>query len=141
MRTPLFPRLAVALLLALSCCSTPNRKEADSSIDITYVQGHDRFRFAAESRNEQAVAKSIQEQRVVKETEVDRKEYLEFLDHVSKFVAAPKLPAPGEACRAPFTVSVRIGNDTQQIHGCRSTDDGALGRLVRRGEFLLYSQN
>jgi hypothetical protein len=48
-------------------------------------------------------------------------------------------PAASDACRTPYTITVRVGTETQTLQGCRGEDDGGLSRLVRDGEFLLYS--
>lgn len=136
----------------------------DSSVDITYVLGHSRRKLVAWAKNESFGGRTLLEQQIVHEAELDRARYSELFGKVEEFVAsAGSAPAPSAdsrprkpasnaavsasnaaaveaACRTPFTVTVRIGSDSKVLQGCRGTDAGSLSRLVREGEFLLHSR-
>ena len=156
------PRAAmlVALIAAASGCST-SRPQADagvgppsdapshaalsdSSIDISYVLGHSHRRFVAWGKKEVSGGQTLLDHQVLRESTIDHARYSDFLAKAEQFVNTPRRHpadqgAPDETCRTPFTVTLRIGSDTQIMQGCRGEDDGALSHLVRDGEFLLYS--
>jgi hypothetical protein len=122
---------------------------SDSSVDITYVLGHAHRRFAAHAKDTTYMAQSFFDHQILKENVIDPKHYADFLNKASQFISTPhRVPADQtavalaeeEACRAPFTVTVRVGSETKSTRGCRVTDDGALSHLVRDGEFLLFSR-
>ena len=127
----------------------------DSSVEITYVLGHIQHRFMAEAKDGKVTAKTIMDRKVLGEGSVDASRYLKFFDKVSTFSATLHQESTGphdpslsinydtssqDSCRAPFTVTIRVGKNAKTMAGCRSTDDGHLSRLVLDGEFLLYSK-
>jgi hypothetical protein len=128
---------------------------SDSSVDINYVLGHAHRRFMAQGKDSSFKGQTFLDRKLLKENDIDQGHYSTFLGKATQFIATPhRLPAeqnkdaiasssaaPTEdSCRCPFTVTVRIGADTQSVHGCRAADDGALSHLVRDGEFLLFSR-
>jgi hypothetical protein len=118
---------------------------ADSSIDISYVLGHSHRRFVAWAKKESFGGQTLVDHQVLRESGIERAHYSEFFGKAEQFVSAPRRhladqpAASEEACRTPFTVTVRVGTDTKTLQGCRGADEGALSHLVRDGEFLLYS--
>jgi hypothetical protein len=121
---------------------------ADSSIDITYVLGHSHRRFVAWSKNDACGGQTLVDHQILRESGIDRGHYTEYFNKVEQFVSTPHrkpaeqgAPLPADdACRTPFTVTLRLGSETKIVQGCRGADDGALSHLVRDGEFLLYAQ-
>lgn len=128
---------------------------SDSSVDISYVLGHSHRRFLIWSKNASCGGQTYLDHQVMRESEVDQKHYAEYFGKVAQFVGAPhRKPAEQavsgqqstppvsaeDACRTPFTVTLRVGSDTRVLQGCRGSDEGALSHLVRDGEFLLFSR-
>ena len=141
-------RIIVAFAVLVSGCATsppaaspspPPASDEASAVEISYFLGHASHRFVAEASGSGAVARSFLDRSILREGEVEKARYLEFLAKASKFVESPAR-APAESCRNPFTVTVRIGAMTRTTQGCRATDERGLSRLVREGEFLLYSK-
>jgi hypothetical protein len=115
-------------------------------VEIEYVLGRDHYHFEALARGAQVTATSTINRRVLDQGLISSNRYPEFLQKASHFIQqTQKNPsqqlAQQQGCRTPFVVTVKTQTDTQMVKGCRSTDDGALSRLIRDGEFLLYSKN
>jgi hypothetical protein len=137
-------------LTALSACSTSPAQRisgetlplSSSSVEIVYVLGHNQRKLLLSGQPQGAKAKAFLDQTLLNEAMVDLQRYGDFLRKALLFVSrndrAPAMQAP---CRAPFTVTVRIAAETHGSSGCRFSDEGmALSRLVKDGEFLLYSK-
>jgi len=158
--------LVVGLLLSYTACITPKPPQApeskkttattantplsknspellDSSIDIQYVLGHDHYRFFAAAEGNTIVGNTALNKQILEKGTMSQNRYPDYFKKVSHFIhEMKKLTSDDlESCRTPFTIIVKVGQNTQTAHGCRSTDGGALSRLVRDGEFLLYSKN
>jgi hypothetical protein len=147
--------LSLILILVASGCATqrplPEAASKDdlsevqnSRIDISYILGHSQRKISLHPKGGAYVAQAFLERRIMRETEIDSKAYLDFYAKTTQFIRAPKrnptgLPADG-LCRTPFVVTLQKGSETQTTQGCRGSDDGALSRLVWVGEFLLYSK-
>jgi hypothetical protein len=139
--------VAVTLLLfALAgCSSTPPKKNPEpvdpgsvSSVEINYVRGHNEHRLIATLKGEAAVAQTFLDRQVLAESTIDPGKYMGFLHQAAEFLKVPRRSPDHFPCRTPFTVTVRIGTDTQVTSGCLGADEGALSHLVRDGEFLLH---
>lgn len=151
-----FLRVAGILLLVMSC-STPLKPTSpsdaqvdpiplikpDSQVDIRYSLGHDHYFLVASAKGGEARAHFSLDKRVVHESPVDYLQYEQYLKRASGVVESlQKTPIQiSSSCRSPFTITILIGNHTQTAQGCRSNDHGSLSRLVKEGEFLLYSKN
>ncbi|OFZ53525.1 MAG: hypothetical protein A2428_12750 [Bdellovibrionales bacterium RIFOXYC1_FULL_54_43] len=139
-----------AILISAGCGAVPKQAGTEpvvvagheTSVDIAYVLGHNRHRFWAQSDASRVEARTYLDRQIVEEAGIDRARYLDFLEKAKTFVQSPRRsPASNTVvCRTPFTVTVRVGKDAYVATGCRGVDKGALGRLVREGEFLLYSK-
>lgn len=119
----------------------PVPKEAlrDSTVDISYVLGHSRRRLVTWARNDGFGGQMLMDHQILREKEIDQSHYSEFFGKAEGFVRTPRRKLAEDKCRTPFTVTIRIGSETQSLQGCRGSDDGALSHLVRDGEFLIYS--
>ncbi len=119
---------------------------SDSSVDIIYTLGHNQHRFTAESHSGKFVARTFLDKKLLDENAVDSLNYYDFVHKASNFmgdrrrVASVNNAESLASCRAPYTVVIRLSGDAKTYQGCRSIDDGNLSRLVRDGEFLLYSK-
>lgn len=149
MRTKvLFWATAVAFATLLQGCKNPPTKEkspsatesaTESSVVIHFVRGHNAHKLVASLRGGAAMAQSFLDRQVLAESTVDRAHYLNFLTQASEFLKTPRGAASERSpCRTPFTVTVRIGEETRAASGCVGSDEGALSHLVRDGEFLLH---
>jgi hypothetical protein len=140
-------------VLALSACGTgkvaPTPDTASvtvSSVEIEYSLGHYQHRFTADGHPGKAQVTTYLERDVVQHASVDPAKYDSFLSKAIAFTEKPKRAPTEEAeCRSPFQVVIKTGEKstekTYTSQGCRSSDDeGALSRLVRDGEFLLFSK-
>lgn len=141
---------ALSLPFALGGCAsapkTPASSPTDapsspSSVDIAYVLGHNQHRIHAESGTDGARAQAFIDKQMIEQSAIDRGHYAGFLVKASSFIEqSPKPSAPPAPCRTPFTVTVRIGEDTKTSHGCRASDEAAISHLVREGEVLLSTK-
>lgn len=114
----------------------------ESTIDIQYSLGKDRYRFIAVADGRQVTGNTFLNKQVLEKRQIDEKRYPDFLKKVSQFIHdVQRTPAQAASCKNPFTISVKIGTLIHKVKGCRSTDGGALSRLVRDGEYLLFSHN
>jgi hypothetical protein len=97
----------------------------------------------ATARAGAASAKALEDHELREEAKLDPKRYEDFHAKALAFVKAPRrtvAQSGATGCRNTFTVLVKEGDQSWSETGCRSTDDGAFGRLVRDGQFLLYSK-
>jgi hypothetical protein len=117
-----------------------------SSVEIEYALGHYQHRFTADGHAGNAQVTTYLERNIVEQALVDPAKYASFVAKDIAFSEKPKRAPTEEAeCRSPFKVVIKTGEKntekTYTSQGCRSSDnDGALSRLVRDGEFLLFSK-
>ncbi|MGK5086701.1 hypothetical protein WDW86_04030 [Bdellovibrionota bacterium FG-2] len=141
----LAPLLALSLLTGCaSSKSKPNEKmptpeEADSSIEISYVLGHNRYKFCAASQENVATGQTFMEREKLQDSRIDTAKYTAFLKKVAEFSTTSQR-VPASFCRSPFTVSFRIGKRKETLSGCRTGNEAALSKIIQEGEFLLYSK-
>ncbi len=122
------------------------KPDAESSVDISYVLARSQYRLIAQGRGSSFSGKSFLDREILKEKDLPKESYLDFLKKAVTFAQNHQGTAVGQIdesvppCRTPFTVTIRVGSAVQTTNGCRSTDAGNLSRLVRDGEQLLYSK-
>lgn len=161
-----FIGILALLILSISGCSTSSKSSGTqtspdgesvrwvpieqidhsqaSSIDIHYSLDRENFRFfASDSRAEpQSIAQAYMDKRLLKEGKITRERYLGFLKKAADLVkSCHKLEKTDGGCRNPFKIKIQLDQQFYSAAGCRSTDGGALSRLINEGEFLLYSKN
>lgn len=113
-----------------------------SSIEIEYSLGHSHYRLSLLSQGEQVEAKNMRDKDLLGKASIESEPYFDYLQKTLQFVQQPQnltVAAP-QACRNPYRVTVKIVEKTFASEGCRSWDDGTLSKLVKEGEFLLYSK-
>lgn len=148
-RLPLPTLLITAALLLVSGCahqkSTPVKDsspgaEIPSSVDISYFLGHTR-RITLDSKDGQVVGRNFMDRQVLKETRVDQGRFLAFYRKAGEFMQRMNRTPAGDipGCRTPFEITIKSDRETRTYKGCRSSDERGLSRLVKDGEFLLYS--
>jgi hypothetical protein len=119
-----------------------HEQASDSSVDIQYLLGRGLHRFMIQSAGNSVTANTSIDKQTVIQALIDARKYPDFLEKATIFVSQyQKNPSEPTLCRSPFVVIVRLGKEIQTARGCRSQDGGALSKLVRDGEFLLYSKN
>ncbi len=129
-------------LFIYAFCLPLQAGQINSSIEIQYALGRDHYRFVATSQNSSIVANTFLNRQVLDTGPIDSNRYPLFLKRVSDFISQIKKdPIPRPPCRSPFRITVKIGSEIHIASGCRSTNGGELSKLVRDGEFLLYSKN
>jgi hypothetical protein len=137
---------SVTLVFLAISCSTASKETrsgdlSDSSVDIQYILGKDHYRFLAEAKGDLARANTFLDKQSLDQGVVDPSQYSDFLKKAWGFIS--QSPSPEQPmCKTPFTVTVKIKEEIHVARGCRGTDNGALSKLVKDGEFLLlYSKN
>ena len=149
------PRLiAVSILcLALASCSTLRLKTGgdaahasarNSSFEITYYLGeHGQHRLAGFSTHSSPQLAAYLERSVIEERTVRSDQYDDYFSKIVDFAQrTQRAPSQNYECRAPFAIVAKIDGKTYSSKGCRtSKDDSSFSKLLREGEFLLYSKN
>jgi hypothetical protein len=121
--------------------SEQSAQMSNSSVSIEYVLGRDRYKFVARAENTKVMASTFLDKQLLKRGAIDEQRYPGFFTKASEIVQnLNRAPAADAFCRSPFILTVRTGSETKTARGCRSSDDGALSKLVKEGEFLLYSK-
>ncbi|MCM2276499.1 MAG: hypothetical protein NDJ89_00290 [Oligoflexia bacterium] len=121
----------------------PQEVLSDSQVEINYTLGHNvPRRMLIEAKDREILASTFVDHRKLAEERIESPRYPEFLQKASDFIAKmTRVPASeGPGCRTPFTITVRVKASIQKLQGCRMSEDGGLSRLVKEGEFLLYSK-
>ncbi len=140
--------ILIALTLIESGCASSKPKldtskqtpeEGDSNIEITYVLGHNRYKFCAAATESMAAGQTFIEREKLQDSKIDLAKYTAFLKRVSEFSALPQR-TPAAFCRSPFTIAVRIGKRKEVLSGCRTGNEAELSKIIQEGEFLLYSK-
>jgi hypothetical protein len=141
--------VAAVVFMMAGCASAPrsapeNGELHDSSLEISFVRGHNLHRLFAQAHERDVKAQSFMDRELLKEKPVSGEKYLLLLTRVQEFVAARQPAAEDSGCRTPYSITIRIGANPRTLHGCRSETEGAqagtgLGKIVREAEFLLYS--
>lgn len=141
----------ITLTLLLAACASPARRETvettlldDSSIEIDYSLGHSQRRLLAEARAGVITGQNYLDRQILREGRIEPAKYSEFFRKASEFATRkPSERAPAQespACQNPFILKIKLGASTTSLSGCRSADDGGLSRLVKDGEFLLFTR-
>jgi hypothetical protein len=119
----------------------------ETSFDIAYSlgrHGEHRLTGSASSTGTANGAPHIatfSESEVVDEGLVNAGRYIHFLEKIVHFTQNPtRIPAQDRDCRAPYNITLKIDGKTYTSKGCRVDDAGDLAKLIREGEFLLYSK-
>jgi hypothetical protein len=150
-------RLLLASLFALTACSTaqpvPQATSGDkgqdfqaSSFEILYrLGGHSDHRLQGywekSTPPEEPHVTTLLEREVVANAAVHAESYNRFVSKLLSFVQhAQRAPAQEHDCRSPYSIVLKIDLKTYTSKGCRFADDGAFAKIVREGEFLLYSK-
>jgi hypothetical protein len=153
-------RFALATCLLLTACSGAKSKpDSDSQgptvvltghteINITYTLGHAHRKFTVVGDDGKILGETFVDRSLLKESSIDPAKYQAFFQRVSDFVEkgrvpAQSAPAPQEdaECRNPYSVTLVLQKDTKTLKGCRESDEGTFGKLIRDGEFLLFGHN
>lgn len=133
----------------------PGEWLSDADVDLTYILGHRVHRYTVCARSGEVQVESFLDRKSIKKGTIDQTGYQEWFQKVRRFALqaqshqnlrqidqdlASALTPP---CRSPFKLSIRVGQSTQVVSGCRTPDTSSstLGQIAREVEFLLYSQN
>jgi hypothetical protein len=113
-----------------------------SSITLDYELGRDHYLFQVTSTPTSISVKSYLDKHLLKEGQVSSKKYLEYFNKVVLFISSPRGGSTKDLpCRGPFTVTLESNGSSKSSKGCRSNGEAGISRLIREGEFLLYSPN
>ena len=117
----------------------------ESSFEISYWLGehgeHQLKGSFAPTMDKPHVATYL-EHEVVEENLVQPEKYNRFIAKVLLFVQrSQRAPSAEHECRSPYAITLKIDGKTMTSKGCREGEDDTLfGKIVREGEFLLYSK-
>jgi hypothetical protein len=151
----LLAAILITFAMASGCATAPPSgngltdaavtKAQRTSFDIVYsLGGHGEHRltgtFSAAEGAPHVAAYS--EREVVDEAQINAGSYDHFLEKIVHFTQKPqRLPAQELDCRTPYWITLKIDEKSYTSKGCRASDDsGEFAKLVREGEFLLYSK-
>ncbi len=154
-------RAALTLTLALgfmaSCSNLPKtplpqsgdsadaelaKKSKNSSLEIEYLLERDRYRLFFQSQGDRVSIESYHDGKIIEKGEIDSTKYSLFLKKAMEAIKTFKNESNGSPpCLSPFVVTLKFEKKAEQVRGCRSRDHGSLSKLIREGEFLLYSKN
>lgn len=117
---------------------------SQSRVEISYVLGHVRRKFIVNAGKDQVWAVTYLEDQILEQGRLDPQQYGKFLSDAheiaSQLQSTPRAPATeGGACRSPFKLTVESDGKVQSAQGCREPGHTGISRLVRKGEFLLFS--
>ncbi|MNJ94882.1 hypothetical protein D3C87_125850 [compost metagenome] len=134
----------LALCFIAGCANKPmiNSENLDSSqVEISYVLGHTHYKYMAVAGKHNAEVSSLRDDRVLEKKSIPLARYQDFAGKVEKMLQSSATPAPDESCRTPYKIQVTAGKKVRTGSGCRTSDvEGKVGRLIKEGEFLLYSE-
>jgi hypothetical protein len=150
--------LALASCLLLTACSGAKSKSdtdsqpqaavltGHSEINITYTLGHAHRKFEVAGEDGKIHGVTYVDRSLLKESSIDPAKYQAFFQRVSDFVEKGRVPAQNAPkddaeCRNPYSITLVQQKDTKTIKGCRESDEGTFGKLIRDGEFLLFGHN
>ncbi len=121
--------------------SNSSQSNQESLLEIDYSLDRDRYRLSFKTFGNRTTIESYHDGKLVEKTEIDRERFSPFLkkavQSMDTFRGELKTHAP---CLNPFLVKLRVDGKLEQVSGCRSNDAGYLSKLIREGEFLLYSK-
>ena len=145
-----FSTVALLGVISFGCATapkpTPAPKEPEiTSVEIEYVLGRSHYRLLFHSLKDSVEAKTIVDKQTIDQSEIDYQPYSEYLQKALVFVRQTQTPTTGEtsepsSCRTPFKVTIRMSEEIYSTRGCRTRDNGDLSKLVKQGEFLIYSK-
>ena len=147
--------LPLLLTLAAGCATAPPHSSNslptaaaisqahETSFDIAYdLGGHGEHRLTGSSPAAGAPhVATFLEREVVDEAFINAGSYARYLEKIVLFTQKPqRVPSQEVDCRAPYWITLKIDGKTFTSKGCRVGDGGEFAKLVREGEFLLYSK-
>jgi hypothetical protein len=149
--------LVLALSLLAGCAGKAVAPSAESSatpalsmtaIDISYTLERSQYRITTHEDDSGKIhVLSTLDGETLQKSVVDPQHFQAFAAKTLEFFAVTsdhRAPAQAKSCHGPYHVAVvQVQAQTTSLlerQGCRNTDNGALSRLVRQGEILLYSK-
>ncbi|MEK2688203.1 hypothetical protein [Bdellovibrio sp. GT3] len=87
-------------------------------------------------------AKSTVNEKVIENRPVSREKYIAFANRVYDFAEKYNgSVATQDDCKSPFTIRMEKAGAVKDVQGCRGSDEtGELGKIIREGEILFYSE-
>jgi hypothetical protein len=118
-------------------------KFRNSEVKIDYVLGRDHYHLSLASKKERTNGLMTLDKQVLEQGAIDPERYFNYFEKIIVFIDDYSKTNPGFAtpCKNPFKIIARNEEATKVTEGCRSPDQTRLSRLIKEGEFLLYSKN
>jgi hypothetical protein len=136
-----------------ACASTPNKNSdfiapgaqavPKNTISINYSLRHNAYLFQLQSVGDaEFTAKSTVNDKVIEDRKIARDKYISIANRIYDFAEKYKKTQGTVAeCKAPFNIRLVKSGEVTEVQGCRSNDEsGELGKIIREGEILFYSQ-
>ncbi|QLY24266.1 hypothetical protein [Bdellovibrio sp. KM01] len=143
--------LSVAMLAA--CATKPAKEESfippgiqvvpKNTISINYSLRHNAYLFQLQSVNDSDFsAKSAVNEKVIEDRKIARDKYISIANRIYDFAESYKKTKAGtEECKSPFNIRMEKNGQVNEVQGCRSNDEsGELGKIIREGEILFYTE-
>ncbi|WP_413557693.1 hypothetical protein [Bdellovibrio sp. HCB209] len=138
----------------LAACATKPAKEKNfispeaskvpsNTISINYALRHNSYLFELQSVGDaEFSAKSVVNEKVIEKRKISRDNYISFANRIYDFAEKYKAgPVVGEECKTPFSIRLVKDGEISEVQGCRTQDGGGeLGKIIREGEILFYSE-
>ncbi len=145
--------LCVSVAFVAACASTPTQESSfispgiqevpKNTISINYSLRHNAYLFELQSVNEtDFTAKSAVNEKIIEDRKIPRDKYISIANRIYDFAEKyKKTQAAVPECKAPFNIRMIKNGQVSEVQGCRSNDEaGELGKIIREGEILFYSQ-
>lgn len=136
---------SLAMVIAIAACTSKDiitpQNANNSRIEIDYVLGHNRYKYVAIGGAQAAKISSYHNDKELESKKISVQKYQVFADQLESAIRSSPAGVIDESCRTPYYIRITIGEDVHKTSGCRSADaEGKIGRLLKEGEFLLYSE-
>jgi len=156
----LFKRVGVAAVVAmtsLASCSTLFQSAPPHSlpltdlqkigkfsrIEIEYVLGRSHYQLQFRANGGGVETENKIDKKTIIHSMIEFESYIDYLQKTLVFVQQTqelKISGDPQTCRSPFKVTVQLSQQHYVAHGCRTQDNGNLSKIVKQGEFLVYSK-
>ncbi|MFZ9595773.1 MAG: hypothetical protein ACO3A2_06800 [Bdellovibrionia bacterium] len=117
----------------------PSSPPVGSSVQIEYLLRRTHYSFFMESNTDHGRVKSYLDRQLLKEGRIPPEKCSQFFLKISEFMAHLPEDQGRSSCQSPFKITYKKGELVRVSEGCRSSDSGSFSKLIREGEFLLYS--
>lgn len=145
--------LCLSVVALAACATKPTQPEnfippgaqvvPKNTISINYSLRHNAYLFQLQSVNDaDFTAKSAVNEKVIEDRKIARDKYISIANRIYDFAETyKKTKTATEECKSPFNIRMEKNGQVNEVQGCRSNDEsGELGKIIREGEILFYTE-